>query len=188
MLQYEHYTNETAPIDSKALLEKAKKKFGQIPNIQAVMAESPQLLEGYQLLYDLGAKTSFTPIEIQVIYLTISYANDCNYCMAAHSFQALRRDKVPNEIVENLRKNIPLDNPKLEVLRLFVKRALETNGKLESVDYDNFLFAGYHKRNVLEIVLLLAVKIMSNFTNHIANPHLDEIFNVYTWKKDYNLS
>jgi len=147
------------------------------------MAESPQLLEGYQLLYDLGAKTSFTPIEIQVIYLTISYYNDCNYCMAAHSFQSKKRDKVPNDIVESLRQGISLLDKKLNTLSLFVKSMLQANGKINNEDINPFLEIGYGKTHVLEIVLLLAVKIMSNYTNHIAKPEVDGVFKQYKWSK-----
>lgn len=98
MRDFNQYNIETAPSESKHLLEKAVKKFGKATNLQGVMAESSTLLEGYQLLYDLGSKTSFTPTEIQVIYLTISYHNDCNYCIAAHSFQSEKRDKIPKKI------------------------------------------------------------------------------------------
>ena len=183
MIHFNQYDIKSAPEKSKQLLILAKKKFGKIPNLQAVMAESPQLLDGYQLLYDLGSKTSFTPIEIQVIYLAISYHNDCNYCIAAHSFQSEKRDKAPKHIVESLRQGTSLLDNKLNGLSLFAKEMLQSNGKVNDEDVVSFLEIGFTKKQVLEIVLLLTVKVLSNYTNHIAKPELDDAFASFKWYK-----
>ena len=185
MTQFNHHSLNSAPENSKEQLVFAKKKFGQIPNLQAVMATSPVLLKGYQMLYELGADTNFTAIELQVIYLTVSYYNDCNYCMAAHSFQAKNRDKMPKEILEALRKNLPIPAPKLEVLRNFVIEILETKGSLKEERYATFLSAGYSPKSILEIVLLIAVKVMSNYTNKIAKPQLDKVLLSQVWSKNF---
>ena len=183
MIHFNQYNKDSVPKESERLLISAKSRFGKVPNLQTVMAESPQLLSGYQLLYDLGSKTSFTPIEIQVIYLTISYHNDCNYCMAAHSFQSEKRDRVPKDIIESLREGTSLSNNKLNGLSLFVKYMLEANGQIKNEDINAFIKIGYTKKQVLEIVLLLAVKVMSNYTNHIAKPKLDDVFASSKWYK-----
>ena len=60
MTTYTLHTQDTAPDKAKPLLENSKKSFGMIPNLHAVMASSPELLEGYQVLHDLAQKTDFS--------------------------------------------------------------------------------------------------------------------------------
>lgn len=60
---------------------------------------------------------------------------------------------------------------------------LQSNGKVNDKDAVRFLELGFSKKQVLEIVLLLAVKVLSNYTNHIAKPELDGVFNDYKWRK-----
>ena len=85
MTSFQSYTIDTAPTASKPTLEEAKRTFGFVPNLQAHMAESPELLAGYTALWDLFAKSTLTPHEQQVVYLTSNFENDCHYCMAGHS-------------------------------------------------------------------------------------------------------
>src|SRR5581483_11115587 len=84
---------------ARATLEAAKQKLGMIPNMYAYMANAPGLLETYRSGYDLFRQASgFTPVEQEVILLSISYENGCEYCMAAHSFLADVQSKVPREV------------------------------------------------------------------------------------------
>ncbi|MEH2089156.1 MAG: hypothetical protein V7K61_20850 [Nostoc sp.] len=50
-----------------------------------VFAEAPALLKGSMALWDLFTTTSFSPIEQQIIYLTMNYEHEYQDCMAAHS-------------------------------------------------------------------------------------------------------
>lgn len=183
MTGFEVHSIETAPEGSAPLLKRAKEIFGAVPNLQAVMAASPALLEGYQLLYELGGKTSFSALERQVIYLSISFENGCNYCMAAHSFQALKRDGVPEEIVRALRENLPIDDTKLETLRRFARDFMRHGGHLDAAAHDALISAGYTKQQILELILLTAVKVMSNYTNQVVNTPLDKPFVGFKWEK-----
>src|ERR1700756_1470158 len=88
MNSFQSYTIDTAPAASKPTLEEAKRTFGFVPNLQAHMAESPELLAGYSALWDLFAKTSLSQTEQQVVYLTTIFENECHYCMAGHTMLA----------------------------------------------------------------------------------------------------
>ena len=62
------------------------KALGFIPNMYADMANSPSALETYGVGYNFFRSDSgFTPVEQEVVFLTISHENGCEYCMAAHS-------------------------------------------------------------------------------------------------------
>jgi len=56
-------------------------------------------------------------------------------------------------------------------------------GELEDKQLDAFYAAGYTQRNVLEVILGLSQKVMSNYTNHIAKTPVDKVFEVYAWEK-----
>jgi len=71
---------------ARATLETARQKLGMIPNMYAYMANAPGLLETYRIGYELfRAGSGFTAVEQEVIFLSISYENGCEYCMAATS-------------------------------------------------------------------------------------------------------
>ncbi len=66
MTEFEIHTAQTAPDRSKPLLEQTKAAFGVVPNLHAVMAEAPGLLEGYLVLHRLFLESSFTDEEKQL--------------------------------------------------------------------------------------------------------------------------
>ena len=79
-------TLETAEPRAKASLQEAKTRIGEIPNIYAMMANSPALLETYTTGAPLFRQSSaFSRTEQEVVYLTISHYNRCRYCVAVHS-------------------------------------------------------------------------------------------------------
>jgi len=110
------HTLETAPGASKHRLARSQWQLGFIPNLFAVQAEAPALLEGYQTLSAIFARSSLTPTEREVVLLTASYENDCSYCIAHHSAIA-KRHNVPKKLVLALREGQPLPDLKLEALR-----------------------------------------------------------------------
>ncbi|YAF98620.1 MAG: carboxymuconolactone decarboxylase family protein [Nodularia sp. CChRGM 3473] len=181
-MEFTIHTIETAPEASKEALIHAKATFGLIPNLEGILAEAPAALKGGMALWDLFETTSFTPIEQQVIYLTANYEHDCRYCMAAHSGLA-KMIGITHEDLEALRQGQPLVDQKLQALRLFTKRMIEARGWVNDQEITEFLAAGYTKQQVLEVILGIAVKIIHNYTNHIAKTPLDKAFQPYVWSK-----
>lgn len=177
-MEFTIYTVETAPAASKEALIHAKETFSLIPNLEGILAEAPAVLKGGMALWDLFETTSFTPIEQQVIYLTANYEHDCRYCMAAHSGLAKMVGMAPEDI-EALRQGQPLKDKKLQALRLFTQRMIEARGWVNDREIEEFLATGYTKQQVLEVILGIAVKIIHNYTNHIAKTPLDKAFQPY---------
>ncbi|MDJ0732690.1 MAG: carboxymuconolactone decarboxylase family protein [Nostocaceae cyanobacterium] len=181
-MEFTIHTLETAPEGSKDALVHAKETFGLLPNLEGVLAESPATLKSGMALWDLFETTSFTPIEQQVIYLTSNYEHECNYCVAAHSGLAKAIGMKPEDI-EALRNGQPLTDLKLQGLRLFTQRMIQTRGWVEDREIEEFLAAGYTKQQVLEVILGIAVKVIHNYTNHVAKTPLDKAFQPYVWSK-----
>jgi alkylhydroperoxidase family enzyme len=182
MNAFDTYTIETAPAQSKALLEGAKAAFGFVPNLQSFMAESPELLAGYSALWDLFAKGTLTPHEQQVVYLTSNFENDCHYCMAGHSTLA-KMIKMEPAVIDALRAGTPLPDAKLEALHRFTTIVVRERGFVPDAEVDAFLAAGYTRRNVFEVLLGVATKVMSNYTNHIVHTPYDAFMKGNEWTK-----
>ncbi|MDT8410854.1 MAG: carboxymuconolactone decarboxylase family protein [Vicingaceae bacterium] len=181
MAEFKLHTFETAPEASKPLLEEAINQNGFIPNLYGIMAESPELLKAYRQMADLFNATSFSPVEKNIVWLTISYQNKCHYCMTIHSMVA-NMFKLPESMVDALRNNKPLTDTKLESLRKFTILLVEKRGWASDEDVQEFLSAGYSKKNVLELVVGVGQKIISNYVNHLANTPLDDKIVDFKWE------
>lgn len=180
MTDFQLHTTETAPEGGAALLDNSLKAFGMIPGLHAVMAESPEHLEGYQKLHELFQKTSLSTVEQNVVWLTINVEHECHYCVPAHTGIA-HMQKVPEDVIEALRNTTPLADPRLEALRDFTLTLTRQRGFVSDADVEKFLDAGFTKRNMLDIVLGLAQKVMSNYVNHLAQTPIDAPFQKFEW-------
>jgi alkylhydroperoxidase family enzyme len=182
MSNFQTYTIDNAPAASKAGLEDTKRAFGFVPNLQAHMAESPALLAGYSALWDLFSKSTLTPHEQQVVYLTSNFENNCHYCMAGHSTLA-KMIRMDAGVIAALRAGTPLPDAKLEALHRFTTLVVRERGFVADADVDAFLAAGYTRQNVLEVILGVATKVLSNYTNHIVHTELDSFMAGNEWTR-----
>ncbi|MGP5203384.1 carboxymuconolactone decarboxylase family protein [Psychrobacter aquimaris] len=182
MTEFTLHDKDTAPAASKDLLDVSIKAFGRVPGLHAVMAEAPGLLEGYQRLHQLFLDSSFDDEEVTVVWQTINVEHECHYCVPAHTGIA-KSMKVDDAITEALRNETPLPTAKLEALRDFTLSVVRDRGNVNDDAVQAFLDAGFTKRQILEVVLAAAQKVMSNYTNHLANTPIDSIFQKYEWHK-----
>ena len=183
-LQLEKVAIEKAEPLARATLETAQKKLGMIPNMYAYMANAPGLLETYRNGYELFRQGSgFTPVEQEVIFLSISYENGCEYCMAAHSFLADVQSKVPPEVTDALRNGADIPDTRLRALSRYTRIMVQKRGRPDQSDVELFRAAGYTDLQVLQIVLAIGVKTLSNYTNHVCGTELDGPFAKRSWKR-----
>ncbi len=180
MSNFTTHTKETAPIKSAELLGNAEKAFGFIPNLLGVFAESPAALKAYLSIGQIFDESSFSPTERQLVILTASRFNECRYCVAAHSVVA-RMQKVPADVIETIRNDQPIADSKLQALRTFTTAVLEQRGWVTEDDTAAFLAAGYSKAQILEVILGISFKILSNYADHIADTPLDDAFAAKAW-------
>lgn len=182
MTKFTAHTVETAPEASKPLVEKSLKAFGRIPGLHAVMAESPAHLEGYQTLHRLFTQTAFDNDEQTVVWQTINVEHECHYCVPAHTMIA-NMMKVDPAITAALRNETPLPSEKLEALRTFTLQVVRQRGAVSDDQMEAFFAAGYTRQHVLDVVLGLAQKVMSNYVNHMAQTPIDEVVKQFAWEK-----
>ncbi len=191
MTTFTIHTPDSAPAESKQLLESIQRRNGlvpnlmdlsRIPNLYGVLAEAPIAVEAYETLANLLMRSSLTPTERHVVWFTINAYHDCHYCMAAHTLLA-KREKVPEDVIETARAVGSYEDPKLEALRVFTLNLVESRGWASAEALDAFLGAGFTKQNVLEIVVAISHKVLSNYTNHIVETPVDDAFKRFTWTK-----
>lgn len=181
MTEFKLHTLETTPEASKEILSAALKQNGFIPNLYGMMAESPELLKAYRQMADLFDTTSLSPVEKNIVWLTVSYQNSCHYCMAIHSMVG-KMYKLPEEMIEALRTNQPMNDEKLETFRQFAALLVEKRGWASEEDIAKFLAAGYTQKNVLELVVGIGQKTISNYVNHLVHTPLDKQIEGFKWE------
>ena len=181
------YDIDTAPAGSAEILASVKDAWGFVPNLHRVLAESPAALEAYGTLWGIAEKTSFTPIERNIAYLAIIYENECSYCMAGHS-NLSRMAHVQPEHISALREGRPIADARLQALRQFAASVTRNRGAVNATEVAAFKAAGYDNRAVLDLLVLAATKLISNYTNHLANTPLDAFMKGAEWTAPGNLA
>ncbi len=180
MTRFTLHTPETAPDSAGHQLSQIQQAWGFIPNLHRTLAESPELLQAYDQLFTLVGKTSLSAIEQQVAFLAINYVNECEYCMAGHTALA-GMAKVPAEIIAALRDGAALPDAKLDALARFAAAVTQTRGHVGDAAVDAFLAAGFSQRQVLDVILIVATKTISNYTNHITHTPTDAFMANTLW-------
>ena len=170
------HTKESAPADSKPVLEQMEHAFGFIPNMAAVLAESPLAVTTYATVTGIvEEKSKLTPEEQQIVMLTVSRENGCDYCVAAHTKLA-DMNKVPADVVQAIGEGQDPSDAKLAALVCATRSVIQKRGWIDDDVLNSFLNAGYEKAHLLDVVTIVALKTISNYTNHIAATPLDPAF------------
>ena len=166
------YNLTNAPAESRAILAETQRKFGKIPSPLARLAASPVALQA--ALAGLGSfdHSSLTPLEREVLAMTMARKNGCHYCLALHR-RMLRAVDAPAGLCEALEAGASLDPPKLEALRDFVLALLEHTGDVPAPAWQAFLAAGFDRAAALEVVMGIGAYTLTTFANRLSEAPLD---------------
>lgn len=167
MTIFTKHSDATAPKGAAEVLGKVKERYGFIPNLAAYIAESPLVLDVVMNMSGAFDKTSLTPQEQQIVLTTVSILNDCNYCRTVHTAMA-RKAGMDDKTLKAVLDLSPLPDKKQNALRAFTKALVEERGRLDEDKIQAFLSAGYSRAQVFEIVLGVAMKTLTNYSNHLA--------------------
>ena len=167
---------DNAPEKSRPFLEKIQKAFKFIPNLFGVFANSPTLLEGYLGLERTFDSGTLSAVERQVVFLSASVENNCSYCTAAHSTVLKSFLHVPKEVVSAIRSKMPLADTKLNALVDLTREIVSQRGHVRAETTETFLAAGYRKEQLLEVIVGVGLKTMSNYLDHLSPTELDPAF------------
>lgn len=173
-----------APVQAQPLLAAVQAKYSFVPNLFGALAEAPATLGAY---IELGAsleKSSLTAAEQQLVLIATSVENHCAYCVAAHSVVAKQMLKVEASIVDALRNKTQIADAKLQALAVFTRAVVVNRGAVTGKQLDDFLGAGYSKRQVLEVILGVTMKTLSNYANNLMETKLDDAFSSEAWHQN----
>lgn len=163
-----------------ALLTSAKQQVGFIPNMYANMVHAPAVLETYLSGYQkFRQESGFSPAEQEVVFLTISMANGCKYCAAAHSMLADKMSGVPEPVWRAIRDGSPVPDVRLAALHALTKSLVVNHGVICPDAFRAYQEAGFSPSSLLYIILASAVKTLSNFSNHAFGTDIDPQFAAY---------
>lgn len=180
MSDYPVLTPDAAPEGSKETMEAVQAAFGFLPNLHGVMAHSPTLLKSYATVTQIFGESSFDAVEQHLILLSVSFENECTYCMAAHSTVAgmVGMDEADLSAV---RAGTELPDAKLNALARLTREIVSSRGYPSEETLQAFLDAGYERGQVLDVVAGVGLKTMSNYTNHLAHTPVDDQFAAREW-------
>ena len=183
-VSFETKTIENAGEISATIMTNTKSKLGFVPNMYGLMANNDALLEGYTSTYNsFRANSGFSPQEQEVVFLSVAFENNCEYCVAAHSFVGDKKTNVPIKVTDAIRNNTDVPDAKLKALSLFTRAMTVKRGNPSQEDLDAFLDAGYTQNHILGVIAGIGTKTMSNYFNHIAQTPVDAIFAERIWSK-----
>jgi uncharacterized peroxidase-related enzyme len=182
-LELDPVVHEQATGDARETLDKAKGQVGFIPNMYANMVNQPALLD----IYLSGSakfreKGGFTPPEQELVFLSISHANHCEYCVSAHSMLAAVKSGLAPEVIAAVREGTDIPDARMAALDRFVRLMVTQRGNATRKDVERFLDAGFSEQHVLSIILAISVKVLSNYANHAFNTPLDAAFAEFAWE------
>lgn len=172
---YKLHDENSAPAKAIPLLAHTKARLHFIPNLLAGMAEAPQVAETFMNLTKVSHALSLTALEREVAITIISKENGCDYCVANHSMVA-ENMKVDVLLMDAIKMGASLGNPKLESLRNFILQAMREKGHVHEAIQAEFFEAGFTRAQALEVMLLIGIYTISNFSNGLMQVPLDEAF------------
>jgi len=138
MPSFTAYTVETAPAQSRPMLQQLQQAFGLIPNIAATMAGSPVLINGFVGLFQRVHASSLTEPQIQTVLLTNAVANASEWPVAFHTALALKQG-VHRADIDALRHGALPADPALAALSALARTLIEKRGHLAESDQKRFL-------------------------------------------------
>ncbi len=162
--------------ESRVLLEQVKRELGFVPNLLACLAHSPTALNAYVAADAAFQRGTLTAAEQQIVLLAASSENDCPYCTSAHSALAKFFLNVPGDVIVAVQANRPLPDPKLDALVNLTRQVVSRRGHVRSQTIATFLNAGYSKGQLLEVLVGVGLKTISNYFDHISAIEIDAEF------------
>jgi len=159
-------TPEQAPAESRPLLEGVQKAFGVLPNVFRTLGHSPVVLSAYLQLTQTLAKNSLTASENEVVALAVSQANECEYCLSAHSYFGAKFG-LSTEDMQRARHG------DLDIFSRFTHQIVMNHGKVSDEQISAARSAGLTDAKIVEIIAQIAVLTITNLLNNVAQTEVD---------------
>jgi uncharacterized peroxidase-related enzyme len=165
-------TVDQAPAAAKPLLAAVQHQLGVTPNLMKLVAHSPAALEGYLSLSGALAKGKLSAQLRERIALTVAEYNGCDYCLSAHSYLAANLAKVSASEIDAARDGRS-DDARIGAALAFARRVAEARGRVSDADLATLRAADFDEASIIEIVLNVALNVLTNYVNNVAATDID---------------
>jgi AhpD family alkylhydroperoxidase len=175
---FTQHTMESAPPASRRAMAAVAGKWGYLPAGVALLAESPEALEGFLRMTAAFDACTLDRLAREVVIMTVAVRNGCHLCVAVHTARLADFGADP-ALAAALRSAAPLADARLEAVRAFTLRVLDTAGGAGEESLAGFLGHGFTARNALEIVLGIGAYTLSTFANRLTGAPVDEALRAF---------
>ncbi|MFY7964630.1 MAG: carboxymuconolactone decarboxylase family protein [Chitinophagaceae bacterium] len=156
--------------NNQQLFDGLQKGLGFVPNLYAYFAKSETALADY--LAFQNRKSTLRAKEREVINLIVSQVNGCRYCQSAHTVLGKMNGFTDDQVIE-LRKGSASFDAKLDALVKFAKSVTENRGRATQESKEAFFAAGYTEGNLVDVVIVVGDKIISNYIHNLTGFEID---------------
>ena len=163
-------TREEVSLANQAIFDNLQKGLGFVPNLYAYYAKNETALGDYLALQN--RKSTLKAKEREVINLVVSQVNGCRYCQSAHTVLGKMNGFTDEQILE-IRGGSASFDAKLDALAGFTKSVAEKRGKATEESKNAFFEAGYTEANLIDVVMVIGDKIISNYIHNLTGFAID---------------
>jgi uncharacterized peroxidase-related enzyme len=157
--------------ETKALLDAVKSQFGVVPNMFRVLANSTPALKGFLGLHGGMSGASLDPAIRERIALALAQANGCEYCLSAHTAIG-RKAGLDNAEIAAARSGSSADT-KAAAAVAFALTLNTAHGTVTQAEFAAVRRAGYSDGQIVEIVLEVAINLLTNILNKAVDVEID---------------
>ncbi len=155
---------------NQAIFDNLEKGLGFVPNLYAYYAKNETALSDYITFQN--RKSTLKAKEREVINLVTSQVNGCRYCQSAHTVLGKMNGFTDEQVIE-LRKGTAFFDTQLDALVKFTKAVVEGKGKVNQEVKDGFFAAGYTEANLIDVVIVVGDKVISNYIHNLTGFEID---------------
>lgn len=156
---------------ARELLDGVKAKIGSVPNLMRTFANSPAALEGYLNFSGALGSGSLSARLREQIALAVADANNCEYCLSAHTAIGKMVGLNENELIASRRASST--DARTDAALKFAHQIVVKRGEVLDSEVQAVREAGYNDGEIVEIVANVALNIFTNYFNHIARTTVD---------------
>lgn len=171
MPRIEPVDRRTAPESTQKLLAGVEKKLGMVPNLIATLAQSPAAAQAYLGFSQALSGGVISPQLREQIALAVGEANQCGYCLAAHSAVGSSVGLSDDQLRDARTATSP--DRKTEAALQFARRIVDKRGFVADADVEEMRTAGYQDQAIVEVVGHVALNLFTNYFNHVAETEID---------------
>lgn len=181
-MDLEILTSDTAPGDSRALLDGIASDLGFVPNMAGTIAASTTLLSAFEGMRRAVGSDSFNPVHREIAGVAVGVAVDNAYGVAFHS-TVLSRLGVDDAEIEAMRAgNEPTDSTHAAVYA-FARAVAVDRGAVGDKVIERALVVGLDRADLLQLVAECVFAGLVGIVDNLAGRvELDEFLQRWAWR------